>query len=223
MGFFSGISNFVSSACNFIGGCLPSLGKALAGAASVLIGKLFPVIDIVISIVKVIGVALGLIEEKDEVDELGAKACESELKPEDFSTTEEYINHLKNDIKLDKEKFEGRSEIEKLAHKGIGVSIVKKGMEEKLGMEISNDFLYYAGKANLSGGETFGLMKIFKENNFTSMEKFESFMKNGMPLSEKIKTGEMITDGLLNTDENKDKSREDIEKKVVDMELKSAR
>lgn len=223
MGFWSGISSFVSSACSFIGGCVSSLGKSLVDLSSTFIEKLAPVMGVVCNIIKILAIAFDVIKPKDSVDELGAKACESNLKPEDFSTTEEYINHLKSNIKLDKEKLDNRSEIEKLAHKGIGASIVKKGIEEKSGVNMSDDFLYCVAKGNLTGSEALGLIKIFKENNLTSMEKFESFMKNTLSLSEKIQTGELIVEGLLATEENKEKTKDEIKAKITDMELEQDR
>ena len=223
MGFWSGVCSFVSSACSFVGSAVSKIGSALVSAASSFIEKLGPVIGAVCNILKSIGVSLGIIKPEDEIDELGAKACETDKKPEDFESIQEYINHLKNDVKLDKEKFEKRTEAEKLAHQGIGATLVKKGVEEKVGIDITDDFLGFCVKGALSGSETLGLINAFKANNSTSTEKFDSYMKNKLSLEEKIKTGSIIEEGLMLAEENQGKSKSEIQDKVIEMELKADR
>jgi len=217
MGFWSGLGSLVSSACSFVGSCVSSVGRALVGAATTVIEKLGSVIDTVVNVVKSVGVALGIIKPEDNIEELGARACESDLKPENFDSVTEYIEHLKNDIELDKEKFESRSKDVRLAHKGIGLAIMKDGIKEKSGIEITDDFLLHVGKNNISGSETLGIINSFKLNGETSTEKFDTYMKNTMTLEEKIKIGGIIVDGFVAG--NKDVDRDKMENRLTEIEL----
>lgn len=86
-------------------------------------------LKIVASAIITIGKALGLIKPETKVDELGDKAIQSEFKPEDFDTYEQYVKAVE-EYDLDPEKSKEISEEEKLA-KGAelsaGVTIERLG------------------------------------------------------------------------------------------------
>ena len=221
MGFWSSVGSVFSGACSVIGSVVSSIGSAIGNAATSIVRTLGTIIDKVINIVKAVAIKLGILEEKDDIEELGARACESELKPENFDSTAEYIEHLKTNVELDKEKMENRTEADKLAHKGIGIAIVKKGIKEKTGLDLTDDFLYTVGKNDLSFEETYSLMENFKGAGMTSTAKFDNYMKNGLSLEEKIKMGDIIINGLV--DGNKGSSKKAMDEKLTEMELKHDR
>lgn len=217
----SAAGNLISGACNVIGSAISSIGSAIANTATSIVKILGTVIDKVMDVVKDVALALGIIEEKDDIEELGARACESKLKPEDFDSTVEYIEHLKTNVELDKKEMENRTQEDKLAHKGIGIAIIKKGIKEKTGLELTDNFLYTVGKNNLSFEETYSLMENFKGAGMTSTVKFDNYMKNDLSLEEKIKMGDIIINGLV--DGNKGSTKETMDEKLTDMELKHDR
>lgn len=217
----SAVGSFVSGACSVIRSAISSVGNAIGNAATSIVKTLETVIDKVIDVVKVVAIKLGIIEEKDDIEELGARACESDLKPEDFDSTVEYIEHLKTNVELDKEKMQNRTETDKLAHKGIGIAIMKNGIKEKMGLDLTDGFLYTVGKNDLSFEETYCLMESFKNAGMTSTAKFDNYMKNDLSLDERIKMGDIIIDGFVNG--NKGSTREGMEDKLVEIELKHDR
>ena len=81
--------------------------------------------------IRKIGVALGVIEDDEDIDELGAKAMEADKKPEDFEYVSDYIQYLKDEVQLDREKSEKADDKTKAARKAVGATIVAKGIEEK--------------------------------------------------------------------------------------------
>mgnify|MGYP003327588623 CR=1 FL=1 len=102
MGFFS-----------FLGDVVSCIGSAIASFAGSLIEKLSPVISIALQVVKDIGEvvvavanALGLIPEDESVEEIGAKTMQDGVraKMEDESM-QEYLDYLRNDVKLDEGKL----------------------------------------------------------------------------------------------------------------------
>ena len=140
------ICSGVSSLCAAIAGS--SLGGLIGGAVTKLINVLsvaFPPLQIintiilVASIVSKIAEALGLKEEdKDEADELAMKAEKSDRKPEDFDSTEAYIKHLQEEIKLsdeDKEKLENMDDEKRAAYRATGTYFYTKLINEKLGFD----------------------------------------------------------------------------------------
>ena len=81
--------------------------------------------------------ALGI--SADSADVMGVKAAQADKGVNDFDNVEEYISYLKNEIDLDKEKFDALSEGERVAYSITGMAIGAGAISEKLGMEIPAD------------------------------------------------------------------------------------
>lgn len=58
---------------------------------------------------------------------------------DEFDSIEAYIAYLKNEIELDKEKFDALSTEERVAYSIIGMALEAGAIGEKLGVEISAD------------------------------------------------------------------------------------
>lgn len=158
MGFFSSIGSALSGAFHSVCSCVGSIcrgiggalgGTFLGGAISSFIGKIglaLPGPNVAAAILLVVGVvckiaeSLGMKEkERDEPEELAFKAeKDKESKPEDFDSTEEYIKHLQQDIKIsneEKEKLDKMSPDEKSAYRATGAYLYAKACNEKLGFD----------------------------------------------------------------------------------------
>ena len=142
----SAICRGVSSLCTAIAGT--SLGGAISGVVSKLVEKVgvaFPPLEIINAIIIVadivskIAQAIGIKDnEKDEPDELAMKAEESDKKPEDFDSTEAYIRHLQEEIKLsdeEKDKLKNMDEEKRSAYRATGIYLYTKCINEKLGFD----------------------------------------------------------------------------------------
>ena len=109
MGFFSGvIAAFTTAVAGVMKG-LAVAGLALQGLKSLAA----PLLEL--------GKELGLIEPEIEVEDLGDKAMQSDLKPDDFDCYEEYLKAVE-DYKLDPEKSKMSTE-EKKIQKGIELTV----------------------------------------------------------------------------------------------------
>ena len=115
-----------------------SLGS-LVSVASNFLKVASPYLGIIGNIISVIGNLLGVKKEDENLEEIGAKAMKSDKKPENFDSYNDYIKHLRENIKLDKEEMENASKELKLARTAVGATVVSKGIEEKKEMEISVD------------------------------------------------------------------------------------
>lgn len=109
MGFFSGvIAAFTTAVAGVMKG-LAVAGLALQGLKSLAA----PLLEL--------GKELGLIEPETDVEDLGDKAMQSDLKPDDFDCYEEYLKAVE-DYKLDPEKSKMSTE-EKKIQKGIELTV----------------------------------------------------------------------------------------------------
>lgn len=214
MGFFSSISSLFSSAISTISAAVGSLGGALAGAASVFLKVAAPYLEVAIMAIQVVGVLLDVLKSDDNVEELGAKAMESDKKPEDFSSNAEYIDHLRNEVKLDQEKFEKATDVEKVARTAIGATIVAKGIEEKKGFDIPLSTWVAMAKLNLQDKpqEMNTILNTFKDGK---LEDFVGYTEGKLDSTKELDIGDTLVDMYKDLEPNA--NIEDIEKKVMDM------
>lgn len=216
MGIFSAIGNFFSGAVSLVSNAISSIGSSLANFATSFLIKLpFPNINIVIKAIIFIAKMLGVTEEGEKIEEIGAKALESDKKPEDFDSTQQYIEHLRNDIKLDTEKFNKSTDAEKLAYNAIGVSIVSKGISEKMELkeDIPVDFWVEAGLQKLSSIETKSFLERFTSNDMNL--DFGEYLKGNLSITENKKYFSVISETLKEL--NPEMNNNEIEDKVFEM------
>lgn len=109
MGFFSGVIVAVTTAVAGVMKGLAVAGLSLQGLKSLAA----PLLEL--------GKELGLIESETDVEDLGDKAIQSDLKPDDFDCYEEYLKAVE-DYKLDPEKSKLSTE-EKKIQKGIELTV----------------------------------------------------------------------------------------------------
>lgn len=212
MGLFSAIGSVISSVGSFISGAISSIGSAIGGfakSAFSIIAKLpIPGLDImnIVSIAaKIIHAVVDFLGIKSEEDPeiLGAKAEQkNEKNLEDFDNdVEAYIKYLKEEVELDKERFDKMTPEEKMGCKAIGMALETKAVEEKIGgIEISPECLATLTKIqsagiNIDAKELVGIVQVLKEQGITNLNDVVEFL-DGKGNSDRIKTGEALTTAL---------------------------
>jgi hypothetical protein len=211
MGIGSFISGCISSVGSFISGCVGKVGStvgALAKGALGVIGMIPGIGSTIINIAQVIGLAakvihgiaeiLGIKSEEDP-EVLGAKAEQAEKTIDHFDgDAEAYIRYLKEEVKLDKEKFDQMTPEEKLGCKVIGLSLETKAIEKKLGgIEIPPESLatlgkiYMSGEVELDAKELLEIVKDLKAAGITNMNDVVEYLE-GKGNSDRIQTGKVL-------------------------------
>lgn len=166
MGLLSGFVSFVSSAVELVGKTVGALATGLS--------KLGPIFSAVSTIVQIIGVMLDVLKPNEKMDELGAKAMQTDKKPEDFDKYSDYIEHLRNDIALDKKQFEKESPSDKLSRQIIGTAITIKGIDEEKGFDIPINAWVVMAKMGFEGKssvEINAVLDAFK-GDYDSLSKY---------------------------------------------------
>ncbi|MCM1166606.1 MAG: hypothetical protein NC299_04035 [Lachnospiraceae bacterium] len=140
----SAIRSAISSVCDAIGGALTKIGEAAKNFVSVIAEKLpidFPgtklpiIIQAIGGIIGAIAEVLGLKKPKeDEPEDMGMKAEAADKKPDNFDSTQAYIEYLQKDVKIDEDKKKKLTAEEKAAYTSIGSQIYLQGAEEKMGV-----------------------------------------------------------------------------------------
>lgn len=180
MGLFSAIGSVCSAVCSAVSSVCSSIGGAIMGG----IGSLAPVISPWLSIaVAVISVLAEIFTEKpkeEKPEELGMKAEQADKKPEDFDSINDYIEYLRQEIKVDAAKLENLSKEERMKYQVVGLGLYVKNIEEKQGMKLDPAFLKVVPEMiNLgyTAQDIGNLMQSMKKNGVNDMKMYPEFMK----------------------------------------------
>lgn len=202
--FCSGVVNCISSAISTVGSAVCSLAKSTFNIIAKIPIPGLEIVDILITAAKIIHAVLEFlgVESEEDPEILGAKAEQSDKTLEDFDNdVEAYIKYLKEEVELDKEKFDKMSPEEKMGCRAIGMAIETKAIEEKIGgVEISPEFIatltkIQAAGININAGELVGTIQSLKEAGVTDMKDVAEFL-DGKGSSDRIKTGEALANAL---------------------------
>ncbi|MDQ7005566.1 MAG: hypothetical protein Q9N67_11875 [Ghiorsea sp.] len=220
MGFWSSVGSCLSSAISCVSSVVSSIGGALASGASSLLKVAGPWLGPIGQIAQVIGIALDVLKPKEHVEELGAKAMESDKSMADFDSTSEYIDYIRNDIKLDTEKFEHATEAEKLARLAIGTCITIKGVEEKKGFDIPMDTWLALGKMGMEklegkSKDIDAMIEAFKTGE--SAKDLNAYVDGKLDAKTELAVGDKLADVYRQLEP--EASKEAIEKRVIDAQV----
>lgn len=213
MGFWSSIGDAVSSVASFVSNTVSSIGGALAGAANTLLKVAGPMLGNVGNVIQLVATFFDVLKPNDNIEELGAKAMIADKKPEDFDSNADYINYLRNEIELDKAKFDKADAVEKSARTAVGASISAKGIEEKTGTRIPAEFWVAVTEQSLKAKDISAIIHAFKEDK---LDDYIAFTKGELSPKNELNTGDKLVDMYKNLEPNL--TAEEIEDKVMKME-----
>ena len=218
MGLWDSVCSFVSGAVSAVGSAIDSIGGALVTAASTLLKVASPYLATISTIVQIVGAVLNILKPDDKVEEIGDKAMSADKQVEDFSTTEEYLNYLRDEVPFDKEKFDSLSQEDKIARGAVGTSIVMKAINDKKNSDISMDTWITLAKLKENGS-----LQEAKEFDkiLTTFEKkqidLNEYVDGKLEGEKNLQVGDKLVDMYQELEPNL--SKDEIEKRVMDMEL----
>jgi len=218
MGFWSGVCSLVSGAVSAVGSMVSSIGGALASTAKMALNVAGSWFTPMINIITQIGKMLGILEEKDDPEDLGRRAELSDKKPDDFDSIQEYIQHLKNDIQIDREKMAAESDDKKMAYKAVGATITMKGINEHKGFEIPLEAWVSFAKLGLENKEkeVNALLDSFKGDK---IDDFVGYVEGNLEPDKELEVGDQLVETYKSLEPGL--SEAEIEKKVMELELPS--
>ena len=208
MGILFGVLDAV---CSFISEVVSSIGPVIAGFAKEAFNLLshisipglniFSIISITAKIIHEVIECLG-IKSEDDPEILGAKAEQSDKCLEDFdNNVEKYIQYLRDEVKLDKERFERFTPEEKLGCKAVGMVLETKAIEEKIGdIRISPECLATITKIqsagiNINAKDLVEIITALKSAGITNLNDVSELLE-GKGSSDRLKTEGILADIL---------------------------
>ncbi|NOE63290.1 hypothetical protein GU272_05875 [Vibrio cholerae] len=119
----------------------------------------------------------------DDLQELGEKAMMSEKTPADFDSISAYIDHLRNDVTIDREKFNRLDGKELLARSAIGSAITLQGINEKLETVVYPQFMAMVATQNLTADEIVATIKTYKEKSLSTSD-YSLYLKDELSIEQ---------------------------------------
>lgn len=207
MGFWSSVCSSVSSFCS-------SVSSSISKAVSTIVSLGVDLATKVGEAIKGVAVSLGILKLDDNLEELGEKAILSDKKPDDFDSINEYIDHLRNDVPLDKEKFDKLSDKELLERSAVGAAITLKGINEKLDTVVTPEFMAEVAKQDLETEEIVETIKAYKDKELNT-EDYGAYLNDELNIDESDKHSDALV--LAYQKLEPELTFEQIEDKVMDL------
>lgn len=201
----SALSSFASKAVGLVAGIASKAASFVGLVATLPLGPLGPivgpivqqlVIHFVTKAIEYLAKKLGLIEEREKVEEVGYRVEEAQehddwKRQEDFKTFEEYYAYLKEQIpddKIDRRKLEENRE----RYMILGAMELTNGLEMRTGIKMPEDFLFEIGRSRMETNEILAIIDAFKALGSDTVYVSDYF-KGKLSRDENIK----IEDALL--------------------------
>ena len=171
----SALSSFASKAVGLVAGIASKAAAFVGLVATLPLGPLGPIVGAVIQQLAIVFVTkaieylakkLGLIDEREKVEEVGYRVEEAQehddwKKQEDFKSFEEYYAYLKEQIpddKIDRRKLEENRE----RYTILGMMELTSGLEGRMGIKMPEDFLFEIGRSRMETNEILAIIDAFK-------------------------------------------------------------
>lgn len=188
-----GFLDFVGSVCSAIGSVCCAIGGAIATGIGALANAIAPYLGPLGQIVIAIAQTLGILDKDDNLEDLGEAMRKSDKKPEDFDSINDYIAHLREEIKSGKIALdEGKTDLQKNIDTALGAGLSIKAIDEKYNLQTSAEFWVFSGKkfeeGKLDTDEIHSMLKTAsdKKMNPTDMANYveDKELSSGVQKSE---------------------------------------
>ena len=216
MGWFSSacsaVGSFVSSVCSGISRAVSSVGRAVVDTATSIVNLGIEMATKVGQAIKAVAEHLGILTPEEKLEELGEKAMMSDKKPEDFDSFNDYINHLRNDVQIDREKLGSLDEKELMVRSAIGASITLKGINERLDTVVTPEFMATVAKQDLTAKEIVATIEGYKAKDLNPND-YSLYIDDELSLDESSKHSSALVEAYQKLEP--ELSLEQIEDKVM--------
>ena len=183
----------VKAAVTAMATALPKIGAAALNLVNKIPPNLWkPAIELTTNLAK------NLFDIKESAGEIGQKAltaAENGVDRDQFDSTAEYLKHLREKIKLDREKFDSLPPEELKARELTGMVIFTQSIEEKCGLQLPVDVLKTFAKIAMPGGLFLIMAEKLKNSNLT-LEDIAKYLGENCPSSKIREIGSLLKDAV---------------------------
>lgn len=150
---------------------------------------------------------MGIIEEEEKAEEVGYRVEEAEehedwMRQENFPSFEEYYAYLKNqipDTEIDYAKLKENRD----RYMALGTMELTKGLEERIGIALPEEFLFEIGRSRMEGAEIQAVAEAYKTLGYDSVH-FSSYLQGRLEREESRQIEEALLSSMKKYYPNKD-------------------
>lgn len=179
-------------------GAIKAFIPTVAKVATLLVES--PVLNTVKMVIQAVATLTNVLKPNENIEELGQKAMQEDTRPmmED-ETAEQYIEYLRNEIKLDEEKMKTLSPDEKLKADALGTALATTAISEKCGVEISPDFVRSIHTLSLTAKQITEYIESFSNNGIDSLDALTDYLRGDLSGDQKDEIHQIVkeTEGKL--------------------------
>lgn len=201
----SALTSFASKAIGIVGSLATKAAGFMGMVATLPLGPLGPIagailqqliIHLASKAIEYLAKKLGIIEERDKVEEVGYRVEEAQehddwKRQEDFKSFEEYYAYLKEQIpddKIDRKKLAAN----RTEYTVLGMMELTNGLENRLEIKMPEEFLFEIGRSRMEPNEILAIVDAFKFMGSDTVF-ISDYLKGKLTREENIK----IEDALL--------------------------
>ena len=201
----SALTTFASKAIGIVGSLATKAAGFIGMVATLPLGPLEPIagailqqvmIHLVSKAIEYLAKKLGIIEERDKVEEVGYRVEEAQehddwKRQEDFKSFEEYYAYLKEQIpddKIDRKKLAAN----RTEYTVLGMMELTNGLENRMEIKMPEEFLFEIGRSRMEPNEILAIVDAFKFLGNDTVY-ISDYLKGKLTREENIK----IEDALL--------------------------
>jgi hypothetical protein len=213
----------ISAVCGFVSGALSTVGSFLCSAATALVTKLpamieaaKPIVSAIANIVTGVSALLSLSSADEDMEELGAKTMQEGTRPKgDTESTAEYLDYIRHEVELDRSKFDAMTPEQKMGCSIIGSTMLAKNIEEKVGVQLTPQFMYSVGKANVKPEIVHSMIENFSSKGEISMEPVAQYLSNELSEERNAEIAGVIKESIAQVSPSL--TPDEINQEIVDM------
>ena len=201
----SALVSFASKAIGIVGSLATKAAGFIGMVATLPLGPLGPiagailqqlVIHLASKAIEYLAKKLGIIEDRDKVEEVGYRVEEAQehddwKRQEDFKSFEEYYAYLKEQIpddKIDRKKLAAN----RTEYTVLGMMELTNGLENRMEIKMPEEFLFEIGRSRMEPNEILAIVDAFKFLGSDTVY-ISDYLKGKLTREENIK----IEDALL--------------------------
>jgi hypothetical protein len=199
---FSAIGGAISAGCSAIGGVLGSacgaIGSVLGPMLNMRGGVITTAFNIIGGLAKVFNIMPMQANIENDMVDLGARIDKSDLKSDTFSSAKEYIDHLRNNIEINREEIVSLSDEKKKINQIVGASLYAKGVSENYTIDIPATFWGEVSLPALSSGQVHKILDGYQAIGIPA--DLRSFSERNLSLGDNKSVYRILADALTNVD-----------------------
>ena len=131
-------------------------------------------------------------------------------------SAEDYLNYIRNDVELDKERQAAMDQKDRMAAAAIGSALVLEATVEKSNVNLTPEYIVDASKAGLSPRDTLSIGRNLEKSSANGVDSFGPFLRQELDAADYLAASAAITEALRA--DYPDLSEREIKNEVIQME-----